>query len=488
MQRRTFLLGAASLAGGGLGAPALIARGARAAEPALPLDDLRKALDPKSAGLLTPGDAQFARYLVSYNLRTLLTPQARVLAKAPQGIEAVVAWARANRVGLAVRSGGHSFEGFSQSRGLVVDTRPLDDIRIDKRADTVSVGAGQSIGAVYRRVAEEGFAFAAGSCPTVGVAGNTLGGGFGLLARHVGLAADNLGAVEAGDGRGRHFTADSARQADFFWACRAGGGGSFGVVTRFVFRVHPIRQVAVYGVSWTLPRPQAVRLMQAWQQWAPRARGELTSVIRIVRNGSELALRSIGLYVGSEAALRKELQPLLSAVGTPRPSIQAMSFMGSVNHFAGPDGWTYETKYMKAKSDYVTSAMSREGLETLMAGLQRLAPGAVVVICDAYGGALERLRADETAFAHRQGTLYGIQYYSQWGSAGQTPARETALRDLYRSMRPFVSGGAYVNYPDVELPEWGPKYWGANLARLQRVKVHYDPDNVFRHAQSVPLP
>ena len=82
--------------------------------------------------------------------------------------------------------------------------------------------------------------------------------------------------------------------------------------------------------------------------------------------------------------------------------------------------------------------MSTEGLETLMAGVQRLPPGGAVIICDAYGGALDRLQPDATAFPHRQGTLYGIQYYTQWGSAGQTPAREAGLRDLYRAMRPFA--------------------------------------------------
>jgi hypothetical protein len=143
---------------------------------------------------------------------------------------------------------------------------------------------------------------------------------------------------------------------------------------------------------------------------------------------------------------------------------------------------------MKAKSDYVKSPMSGEGLETLMAGLQRLPAGAIVVICDAHGGALDRLAPGDTAFAHRRGTLYGIQYYSQWGGAGQTAARLAALHDLHRAMRPFVSGGAYVNYPDVDLSDWGPKYWGANFARLRQAKAHYDPDDVFRHAQSVPLP
>jgi berberine-like enzyme len=111
----------------------------------------------------------------------------------------------------------------------------------------------------------------------------------------------------------------------------------------------------------------------------------------------------------------------------------------------------------------------------------------IYVICDAYGGAIADVAADSTAFARRKGTLFSIQYGSQWSSPADAPARLADMRDLYAAMRPYVSGGAYVNYCDLDLVDWQNAYWGANLARLKQIKSAFDPGNVFRHAQSVPL-
>jgi FAD/FMN-containing dehydrogenase len=110
----------------------------------------------------------------------------------------------------------------------------------------------------------------------------------------------------------------------------------------------------------------------------------------------------------------------------------------------------------------------------------------VYVICDAYGGAISRLAADATAFAHRGNTLFSIQYATYWSDPKETPRRLAILRQFYAAMRPYVSGGAYVNYCDADLADWPSAYWGQNLARLKRIKTAFDPDNVFQHQQSVP--
>jgi FAD/FMN-containing dehydrogenase len=129
--------------------------------------------------------------------------------------------------------------------------------------------------------------------------------------------------------------------------------------------------------------------------------------------------------------------------------------------------------------------MGDTGLTALMNEID--AKKTVYVICDAYGGAIADVAADATAFAHRKATLFSIQYGSQWSNAADTPQRLADMRDLYTAMRPYVSGGAYVNYCDLDLADWQNAYWGANLLRLKQIKSAFDPGNVFRHAQSVPL-
>jgi hypothetical protein len=157
--------------------------------------------------------------------------------------------------------------------------------------------------------------------------------------------------------------------------------------------------------------------------------------------------------------------------------------MSAINFFAG--SWAYTSAPMKGKSDYATSPLSDAGLDTLMNGISQKTD--IFVICDAYGGAIAGPAADATAFAHRKGTLFCLQYGCDWTNPKDAPQRLDDMREFYATMRPFVSGAAYVNYCDVDLTDYPTAYWGQNLARLKRIKAAFDPDNVFRHAQSIPV-
>jgi len=192
---------------------------------------------------LSPGSAQYDQYLPASNLRTTLRPALRAVCKTEQAVAAVLAWIRSNGFLFAVRSGGHSYEGFSQSVNVVIDTRRVDGVTLDTAGETVTVGAGASLGTVYEALQDSGFAFSAGSCPTVGVAGHALGGGFGLLARIYGLTCDNLLSVRIVNADSQVLAADPQHEPDLFWACRGGGGGSFGIATEFSFRMQPLTDV-----------------------------------------------------------------------------------------------------------------------------------------------------------------------------------------------------------------------------------------------------
>jgi FAD/FMN-containing dehydrogenase len=479
MQRRRFIQGVLGLAA----APAVA--GPANAQSGFPVSDLRKSLNAAAVRVVAPGDADYDKLRRAYNLRTLKRPQAIVLPRTASGVASVVGWARANKVPFSVRGGGHSYEGLSLSDSLVIDTRLMSDTRLDARERTLSVGGGATLGKAYQACGAQDLAIPGGSCPTVGVAGNTLGGGFGFLARKFGLACDSLLSLEMVDAAGRTITADTKSNADLFWACRGAGGGSFGVATRFVFRCHEVRQATVFGVSWQLPPARARAVIRAWQSWAPNAPGDVTSILRIGKGGaSGVSLRCAGQWTGAPERIEAELRPLLAAAA-PSSRLQkyATSFLGAVKHFTPDD----EPAFMKGKSDYVAAPMSDAGIDTLVDGLMRLPANAITVICDSYGGAIARVPAAGTAFPYRQGVLYSMQYYAQMPPTGAA-ARLAQMRNLYAAMRPHVSGAAYVNYCDLDLPAAAQAYWGSNLARLRRIKAEYDPDDLFRHAQSVPLP
>jgi FAD/FMN-containing dehydrogenase len=163
-----------------------------------------------------------------------------------------------------------------------------------------------------------------------------------------------------------------------------------------------------------------------------------------------------------------------------------MTFAKAANIFNG-GGPAYESVLMKAKSDYVTEPMTEQGILTLLDGLQK-APGEIAVLFDSYGGAINKVASDATAFVHRGATKYLIQYFMQWESPGANETSIAMMRTLYASMRPYVSGASYVNYCDLDLGDgYAKAYWGDNLARLTKIKAAFDPNNTFRHAQSVPL-
>jgi FAD/FMN-containing dehydrogenase len=457
---------------------------AKDAPPLPPLPDL-----PATDVLfLKPSDAHYRDYLPAANTRTQLSPALRAVCKTEHGVAAMVDWVRSNQLSFAVRCGGHSYEGFSQSSRVVIDLRGLAAINVDRAGGLVTVGSGASLYQIYQALAARGLALQAGSCPTVGVSGHILGGGHGLLARSHGLTCDSMQQVKIVDAQSRVLTADAASEPDLYWACKGGGGGSFGIATEFTLHVFPLASALVFGVSWKLTQAQATKLFAAWQAWAPNAPGTITPIMKVgSAGGGAITLRCIGQSVGSESELRAQLHPLVTMYAPSSAlSIQSLSFLNAVKHFAGP--LDYESVYMKAKSDYVLTPLAADAIEAMMTALAAISPGGVVLLCDAYGGKIADVAAADTAFARRKGTQYCIQYYSSWTRAADTPAHVANVAKVHAAMRPFMPGASYVNYCDLDLGDYARAYWGDNLPRLMAVKAEYDPQNLFRHAQSVPLP
>jgi FAD/FMN-containing dehydrogenase len=326
-------------------------------------------------------------------------------------------------------------------------------------------------------------ALPAGTCPSVGIVGLATGGGFGLLSRKLGLTCDNLRSLEMIDADGKTLRASADENQDLFWACRGGGGGHFGIITALEFQVYPIDHVVIFSLRWPADRAKAV--FKTWQAWAPHAVDELTCLLSLsALPGKIHSIRCVGEFIGDEAALRKVLRPITNSIPPELFKVTRLPYNKAVEHFAGDKA--PPQVFFKAKSSYAKAPISDEGLDTLLRGAAAL-PFSIAVICDAYGGAINRVGADETAFFHRGGTLFSMQYYSQWSRAEQSASRVAAMNAFYDKVRKFVANSAYVNYCDLELHDWQEAYWGSNFAKLRQVKAAYDPTNTFRHAQSIPV-
>ena len=454
--------------------------------------------------LVRPGDGGYDSARQLYNTRfDGIRPAAVARCADPADVRECVAFARRHRVPLAVRSGGHNYAGWSTGPGLVLDVGAMNSVRVD--AGRVVLGAGARLVDVYAGVAQAGVGVPAGSCPTVGITGLTLGGGIGVLTRAWGLTCDNLLAARVVTADGQLLDCDAGHHPDLYWALRGGGGGNFGVVTSLSLRTRPVGSMSMVFLSW--PWRRAAAVVRAWQSWLPRTPDALWSNVHLLTSASGVPrVTANAFYLGPAAEASRHVDALVAAVGGEPSSrtTQTRGYSAAMMQLAGcanltvaqchlpsqnPQGRLGRETYA-ARSHIFGAPLSAAGVDTLVAGVDRLAgirdAGAGGVQVDALGGAVARVAPDATAFPHRR-ALAVAQYIVGW-SANARPAVAAGslawLRAYHDSMRRHATG-AYVNYVDPDLADWERAYYGANYQRLRRVKARYDPDRLFTFPQAV---
>jgi FAD/FMN-containing dehydrogenase len=390
---------------------------------------------------------------------------------------------------LRARSGGHSYAGYSTlSDGVVIDLSGLNSIAVDHQSRTATVGAGAQLIDVCNALAKAGAMLPMGSCPSVGVSGVTLGGGFGLAGRRYGLTADNLVGVEIVTADGRMRTVNAQTDSDLLWALKGGGGGNFGIVTEFTFNVHPLPPSATYfNVTW--PWSSAAEAIEAWQSWAPHTTDKITSILHLDSINGAPTVSTVGQYLGSSTAVSGLVGPLLAVPGASLAGNVEMPYLQLQLLLAGCVGKTFAACHtvgtfpgaslpreaFNAKSDYVAKPLPSAGRSAMIAATE--APGAGALLCDSYGGTVNQVAPTATAFAHRE-QLFCIQYYGQGSTASW-------IDQAWTKMRPYVSGQAYQNYIDPTLDSWPQAYYAENLPRLTATRQRVDPHHYFNFPQAI---
>ncbi|WP_307843576.1 FAD-binding oxidoreductase [Streptomyces sp. B15] len=461
--------------------------------------------------LLRPGDRDFTAARKLFNPRfDVVRPAAVAYCAGPGDIAECLSFARRNGISVAVRSGGHSYAGWSSGKGrLVIDVQKMAAVQASGRRATV--GAGAKLIDVYAGLAARKRTIPAGSCPTVGISGLTLGGGIGAVARAYGLTCDSLtgAAVVTADGKLREATEDS--DADLFWALRGGGGGNFGVVTSLDFRTQVAPTCQTFFLSW--PWSRAAAVVREWQRWAPAAPEEIWANLQLSApaGGRPGSARVGGLSLGARRELENQLDRLAGRVGAPAldVSLRRHSYLDAMKVMGGVSGWTLAQAHQRGtlpgrtkrgkvaresyavRSDFYTRSLPDSGIRALVERVERLAGlrdgGAGGVALDALGGAVSRPRPDATAFVHRDARFLA-QYLVSWPDAAdaETVAGHRGWLDgTHTAMRRWASGFAYQNCPDPALRDWRHAYYGANADRLAKAKAVYDPDRVFAFPHAV---
>jgi hypothetical protein len=405
------------------------------------------------------------------------------------GVAAAIAFARAKDVPVAVRCGGHSGPGFGiVDDGVVIDLARLDSIEIDADARRVKVGGGCTLGKVDAATAEIGMAVPFGIIGTTGVGGLTLGGGIGHLSRKHGLSIDNLLSADVVLADGSQVHASAEEHPDLFWAIR-GGGGNFGVVTRFEFRMHPVSTVIAGPTFWSLDDTAAV--MRTFRDFIGQAPRELNgffafaTVPPVPPFPEELHGRKVAAvvwcYAGDDNdAAQAAMAPMLAAAEPLLHGAGPLPFAGLQGFFdplypKGPQGYW--------RADFVDE-LPDAAIEAHIVHAGRMTPGASTMHIYPIDGAVHDVAPTDTAWNRRDvgfaEVIYGVD--ADPANAG---AVKTWTTDYFDAVHPYSAGGAYLNFLMDEGQERVRQTFGQNYDRLARIKATYDPENTFRVNQNI---
>lgn len=448
------------------------------------LPDRASALAASLAGrLLAPGDPGFDAVRRVHNGLIDKHPALIAQCAGAADVADAVRTARAMRLEIAVRGGWHNVAGRAVTEGgMMIDLSPMRGIHVDPRRRTARAQGGLTWAGFNRETQLHGLAVTGGVVSSTGIAGLTLGGGLGWLMGQYGLALDNLLSAEVVLADGRVVTASAEEHPDLFWALR-GGGGNFGVVTSFEYRLHPVGPVVTGGlIAWPIARAREV--LRRFREVTRALPNEMTVFAGLVHapdgSGEKLAIMATchaGTPEAGEAAMqpiRRLGAPVLDAIGpVPYAALNGMLDAGY------PTGARYcwKSSFLGGLGDAAIEVM-----------IDRFAlspdPGCQILL-EHFHGAVTRIGPTETAFPHRAEGM-NMLVLGQWAE----PARDAAgigwTRDSYAALQPFAAAGRYVNYLDAdEGADAVAMAYGPNYRRLQQVKAAYDPENVFRLNQNI---
>lgn len=438
--------------------------------------------------VLAPGDAGFAAARRVYNGGIDRRPALIVRCAGVADVRAAVNLARAHALPLAVRGGGHSAAGFGVcDGGLVVDLSPMKGVRVDPGHRTVQAQAGLTWGELDHETQAFGLASTGGRISSIGIAGMSLGGGYGWLMRKHGLAIDNLLSVDLVAADGSLLTASETENPDLFWGLR-GGGGNFGIVTSLTYRLHPVGPVVTGGMAFYAIE-RARELLYVYRDFMAAATEQLATLCNflLLPPAPFVPPHLVGLpvvaipvcHLGSPDEAQRDLAPLRE-LGPLIDRIRPMSYLKLQCLFdaAGAFG-----RLTYGRSGHL-SRLGDDAVEALVPYATRLTSPYSIVMLSPLGGAVARVGEQDTAFGFRD-TAFDLAVDAVWSDPQHSRRHRQWVQETWAAMQPYAHG-VYVN----ELGDEGPErvreaYCPATYTRLVGLKRRYDPENLFRLNQNI---
>ena len=439
--------------------------------------------------ILLPSDHAYEGARAIWNAMITTRPALIARCAATSDVVQAVNFARDNKLLLAIRGGGHNIAGNALcDDGIVIDLSQMKAASVDAQARRVTIEGGATLADLDAATQAHGLATPVGINSTTGIAGLTLGGGFGWLSRKYGMTIDNLESAEVVTATGEVVRASAVEHPDLFWALR-GGSGNFGVVTRFEFRLHPVGPEVLSGLI-VYPISAAKSVLQQYRAFIAKAPEEL-AVWPVLRQAPPLPFLPAEVHGKGIIALAllyagnpKEGEPLIEPLhkfGTPvgahvgvQPYIAWQQAFDPLLSFGARNYW---------KSHNLT--VLNDGLfDAVIDAVNKLPSPQCEIFFGAIGGATTRPAPDSTAYAHRE-TQFVMNVHGRWENPDDDQRCIGWARDFFRASAPFASSGVYVNFLTADEENRIPNAYGPNYPRLAQVKRKYDPNNLFCVNQNI---
>jgi FAD/FMN-containing dehydrogenase len=416
--------------------------------------------------LLTEGDTGYDEARTVWNAMVDRRPAAIARCHDTAEVAAAVRYARDHDLEIAVRCGGHNIAGLAVPEGgLMIDLTPMNEVRVDPEQQIAWIQGGALLGELDRAAQEYGLATTAGNVSHTGVGGLTLGGGMGWLARQFGLACDNVISYQLVTADGDVVTASATENPELFWGLR-GGGGNFGIVTAFEFRLHQVGTRTLVA-EFSYPAEEGFAVLRGWRDLNATAPRQATFTAGV--RGDEVTVGFVWVGDPTEGA---ELIPAFRSLGTVvAESIEELPYLTLQSRDDSVQGHRFRRywkgHYFKSLPDDAIRALLRN-------------PG-IGASLQAYGGAISDVPDEDAAFSHRD-TLFEFVTATRWEDPADDAERIATIRAYAATLDPYA-GGAYVNTLNGE--SVSRAFPPAKLARLTALKNTYDPANVFHLNQNI---
>lgn len=439
--------------------------------------------------IITKDNEDYNKSILSWNRAINKLPLVIVYCYKEVDVINSIKWAIKNSLEFRIRSGCHSYEGFSTDNDvLVIDISNLKKIEINQKELYVKLGAGITNKEAYEELGKIGYAFPGGGCPTVGTSGLILGGGWGYSSRFLGLASDSLIEAEIINYKGEKLILSNKKNKDLFWAIQGSGGASFGIITSVTLKLkEKVNNGTLIYINYpNISNEKMVEILiklQILYNDLDRKMNLKTSIYNSTLNGR--GIKIVGLFYGKSDDAKFILKDLLNITENVEIILEDKSIFEC-------NKWIQDThpEFEKYKSTgrFVFRDYTEKEILSLINIIDNKVEGSIYTAISFYGlgGAVKDIGKEETAFYYRDAKFI-LGFQTVWEDDKYAEKNKKWLLDNFKVMKELTIG-SFVNFPLKELENYEEEYYGKNIDRLRKIKEKYDPNNIFKHPQSIQLP